>query len=310
MVRLHHLDAKDEQGRTIRWPEKDPRKKQAAQKKLESNFPVLARCQGNWASEYFLHTHANNKYDKSKTKNAGGNGQSETRLDQAPSQNQNLHRQNSGQTHTQSQHQSRAAAVHLTAATAAPQADSAQLRYPVQVSAENTNNMLSQAPRLETHETDNGVGDSTTAANLSVTASATRAPKKTKTTKGTGKAKKQTKAELEKLYQALLQENQSMRSAASSSSTLIAGQQDLLFFLLSTANMERFIAIITFPFRLCLSYYYSRTAAYSRPHSCSTCGNSNICTNYWPHPGDPQNTAIKYCTKPCSKLVTHAALQH
>lgn len=62
LVRLHHLDVKD-QGKTIRWPEKNPRNKAAAQKKLEEHFPVLARCQGSWGSDYFLRTHTNNKVE-------------------------------------------------------------------------------------------------------------------------------------------------------------------------------------------------------------------------------------------------------
>lgn len=63
LVRLHHLDLKDPDGKTIRWPEKNPKSKQTAQKKLEEQFPVLSRCQRSWASEYFLKTHTNNKIE-------------------------------------------------------------------------------------------------------------------------------------------------------------------------------------------------------------------------------------------------------
>lgn len=84
LVRLHHLDIKDGDGKTIRWPEKNPKSKQAAQKKLEEHFPVLSRCQRSWSSEYFLKTHTNNKIEATPTLKQG----SAAGLAQVPYQSQ------------------------------------------------------------------------------------------------------------------------------------------------------------------------------------------------------------------------------
>lgn len=244
LVRLHHLDSKDANGKTIRWPEKDPRNKQAAQKKLELQFSILARCQGSWASDYFLRTHTNNKIDVStRPPESGSRNRSQSSSNNPQSSQQTTPRSHS--TNSQASGGSRTTqhptgsevprAAASTVALAAPSGSGlaaqalapagtsmqmlttptiAALNVPVQVHPSSISQSVSPSP--VSHESDSNEQQAT------VPAPAAKRAKTTKTSRGRPKgskaprAKPQTKAELAQAYQDLLRQHNLMQASITS----------------------------------------------------------------------------------------------